>query len=156
MARAIQLARLAMDTPGAKPFAAVVVMDGVIVGEGINRAAGKMDPTSHGEVEAIRDACANLGTLALEGCILYTSCEPCSLCMAAAKIAGIAEIYYGVSLERAGSILCDLMPDLVARNVQLREEVGRPIEQRSTPTRQLMAEKAEAVLEDWSSRLDQE
>jgi guanine deaminase len=156
MMRAIELSRLAMDTPGAKPFAAVIVKDGAIVGEGINRAAEKMDPTSHGEVEAIRDACANLGTVTLEGCILYTSCEPCSLCVAAAKIAGIVEIHYGASIETAGKILFDSIPDLVARNARLREEVGRPTEQRSTPTRQMMAEKAEAVLEAWSRQLVKE
>lgn len=86
MARAIELARLALDTPGAKPFAAVVVKDNQIVGEGTNMAEAEIDPTSHGEVEAIRNACVNLGTLSLEGSILYTSCEPCSLCVARRRL----------------------------------------------------------------------
>ena len=82
MRRAIELSAQAIDTPGARPYGAVVVKDGKIVGEGLNQSAKNFDPTSHGEVEAIRDACRNLKTTDLSGTDLYTSCEPCSVCVA--------------------------------------------------------------------------
>ena len=83
MEHAIGLSRRALEESGAEPFGAVVVKDGAIVGEGLNRAAFLFDPTSHGEVEAIRDACRKLRCTDLSGCDLYTSCEPCALCVAA-------------------------------------------------------------------------
>ena len=81
MRRAIELSTQALDEPGARPYGAVVVKDGRIVGEGLNQSAKNFDPTSHGEVEAIRDACRNLKTTDLSGADLYTSCEPCSVCV---------------------------------------------------------------------------
>lgn len=83
MRRAVAISAEALTTPGTEPFGAVVVRDGRIVGEGINRSLQNFDPTSHGETEAIRDACRNLATVDLTGCELYTSCEPCPLCVAA-------------------------------------------------------------------------
>lgn len=94
MRRAIEISARALDEPGLEPFGAVVVRDGKIVGEGINRSLRNVDPTSHGETEAIRDACRNLSTADLSGCALYTSCDPCALCVAAMAIAGIAELFY--------------------------------------------------------------
>jgi tRNA(Arg) A34 adenosine deaminase TadA len=93
MQRALEIARESLDEPGALPYAAVIVKDGRIVGEGLNRANGRCDPTSHGEVEAIRDACAKLGTLDLSGCDLYTTAEPCSMCVATMYLSGIARLY---------------------------------------------------------------
>jgi len=81
MRRAIALSEQALGEAGAGPFAAVIVRDGAIVGEGINRSRAKHDPTSHGEVEAIRDACGRLKTVDLSGCDLYTTCEPCTMCV---------------------------------------------------------------------------
>ena len=89
MRRAIELSARALDTPGARPYGAVVVKDGRIVGEGLNESAKNFDPTSHGEVEAIRDACRNLKTTDLSGTDLYTSCEPCSVCVATMYMAGV-------------------------------------------------------------------
>ena len=99
MRRAIEISAEALDIPGTEPFGAVVVWDGKIVGEGINRSVLNNDPTSHGETEAIRDACRSLGTVHLRGCELYTSCEPCALCVAAMEIAGISRLYYATNLE---------------------------------------------------------
>ena len=90
MRRAIELSAQALDTPGARPYGAVVVKDGKIVGEGLNQSAKNFDPTSHGEVEAVRDACRNLKTTDLSGAELYTSCEPCSVCVATMIMAGIS------------------------------------------------------------------
>ena len=90
MARAIELARESVDTPGPLPYGAVVVKDGEIIGEGLDRSYANSDPTSHGEVEAIRDACKRLSATSLKGADLYTSGEPCSMCVAAMYQVGIA------------------------------------------------------------------
>lgn len=86
------------------PFGAVVVKDGKIVGRGHNQVLAKHDPTCHGEVQAIRDACKNLGTHDLTGCVLYTSCYPCPMCMGATIWSNIREIYYGNTRVDAGNI----------------------------------------------------
>jgi tRNA(Arg) A34 adenosine deaminase TadA len=96
MRRAIALSEQALGEPGAGPFAAMIVRDGAIIGEGINRSRANFDPTSHGEVEAIRDACGKLKTVDLSGCDLYTTCEPCTMCVATMLIAGIGRMYYGL------------------------------------------------------------
>lgn len=100
--RAIEISAQAIDTPGTEPFGAVIVKDGQIVGEGINRSVMNHDPTSHGETEAIRDACRSLETVNLRGCELYSSCEPCALCVAAMNIAGITALYYAADMAQAG------------------------------------------------------
>src|SRR4051812_16898598 len=103
MSRAIALSQQALQTPGTEPFGAVVVKNGLVVGEGFNHSRVHFDPTSHGEVEAIRDACRRLETVDLSGCDLYTSCEPCALCVAAMHISGIARMYYAASLAESGA-----------------------------------------------------
>ena len=77
------------------PFGTVIVKNGKIVGRGHNRVLLKHDPTCHGEVEAIRDACANLGTHSLDGCVLYTTAEPCPMCLGAIMWADIKQVYQG-------------------------------------------------------------
>lgn len=81
------------------PFGAIVVKDGVVVGRGHNRVLGHHDPTAHGEVEAIRDACARLGTHDLTGCDIYTTGEPCQMCLCACLWANISHIYYGCTIN---------------------------------------------------------
>ena len=88
--RTIEISARAQTTLGTEPFGAVVVREGEIVREGINRSALNHDPSSHGETEAIRDACRNLGTVGLRGAALYSSCEPCPLCVAAMNRAGFS------------------------------------------------------------------
>lgn len=150
MARAIAISRTALDIPGAAPFGAVVVRDGIIVGEGLNHAAARFDPSSHGEVEAVRDACRTLQTLDLSGCDLYTSCEPCALCVATMRIAGIRTLFYAASLDQAGpSIAGALKPTIDTLDV--RSEAGLPVHARKTPARQLMAAEAVDVLERWAA-----
>src|SRR5580658_1625003 len=99
--RAIALAIQNVDSGGGGPFAAVVVRDGKIVGEGVNTVTGSNDPTAHGEVNAIRAACTILGAFTLAGCELYTSCEPCPMCLAASYWARLDAIYYGCSAADA-------------------------------------------------------
>ena len=147
MRRALELAAQAADTPGVRPYGAVVVKDGKIVGEGRNEAAKNFDPTSHGEVEAIRDACRKLKTTDLTGCDLYTSCEPCSLCVSTMLMSGIARMYYGATLEQSNRIVPrgPLPPPAQA----VRAQVGLPIERRDMPAELKLNDEAIAVLEAW-------
>ena len=101
---AIELSDSSVDV-GSSPFGCVIVnQEGEIVGQGHNRVVLDNDPTAHGEVMAIRDACKNLGSFDLSGCILYTSCEPCPMCLNACKWANIAEIYYAADRYDAEDI----------------------------------------------------
>lgn len=99
--RAIALAIQNVDSGAGGPFAAVVVRDGKIVGEGVNTVTATHDPTAHGEVNAIRAACRAMGTFTLAGCELYTSCQPCPMCLAACYWARLDAIYYGSSAADA-------------------------------------------------------
>ena len=153
MRRAIEISAEALTTPGTEPFGAVVVKDGQIVGEGINRSVMNHDPTSHGETEAIRDACRNLGTVDLRGCALYTSCEPCALCVAAMGIAGIAVLYYAADMAQAGDALNNL-PETARFPIDvdlLRQECGCPASDRQMPSEQALAGEAAEILKTWAS-----
>lgn len=154
MARAIALSQQALHTPGTEPFGAVVTLNGRIVGEGFNHSLAHFDPTSHGEVEALRDACRKLQTVNLSDCELYTSCEPCALCVAAMHIAGITRMYYAASLAQSGEAFEGVPPekrhpiDVDA----LRTQAGSTVERRSMPTEQKMAAEAIAVLKAWANQ----
>lgn len=104
MQLALALSAQALHTPGTEPFGAVVVKDGQVVGQGFNHSVADFDPTSHGEVVAIRDACRRLQTVNLAGCHVYTSCEPCAMCVAAMHIAGISRLFYAASLAQSGQV----------------------------------------------------
>ena len=104
MRRAIKLARKGMNQGAGGPFGAVVVKAGIIVGEGWNRVISTHDPTAHGEVTAIRDACARLGTFSLEGCEIHTTGQPCPMCLGAIQWARLEKIYYGFRIEDAAAI----------------------------------------------------
>lgn len=152
MRRAIAISAEALTTPGTEPFGAVVVRDGRIVGEGINRSVQNHDPTSHGETEAIRDACRRLGTVDLRGCELYTSCEPCALCVAAMETAGISRLYYAADMGQAGAALGVLPADarLPIDVERLRHECGHVVGERHLPAIQAMDREAAAILQDWA------
>jgi len=147
MARAIALSRRALDEPGLRPFGAVVVKDGRIVGEGVNAQNGKHDPTSHGEVEAIRAACAALATTDLSGCTLYTSCEPCPMCTAVMHLAGIARVVYAAADDDSARAFAAhgrrAGPWPAA---ELRAQIAEPIEARAMPATQLGRDEATAVI----------
>lgn len=152
MQRAIDLSSKALRTPGTEPFGAVVVRDGVVVGEGFNHSVAHFDPTSHGEVEAIRDACRNLKSVDLSGCDLYTSCEPCALCVAAMRIAGIGKLYYAASLAQSAEAFAGV-PTAARHPIDvedLRAEAGAPPAGRATPSEQRLDCEAVAVLEAWA------
>ncbi|WP_246329247.1 nucleoside deaminase [Chthonobacter rhizosphaerae] len=141
MARAIELGRREMRERGVSPFAAVIVRDGEIIGEGCNDTAVTFDPTAHGEVVAIRDATRRLGSADLSGATLYTTCEPCSMCVAAMWWARIDKLVYAYSLQDCLALGIDCAP-LVA-------EVSKPVEARALPSEQLMAEEAHGVFTEW-------
>ncbi|MEO7100343.1 MAG: nucleoside deaminase [Luteolibacter sp.] len=134
MRRAIELAREGMSQGAGGPFGAVVVREGVIVGEGWNRVIGTSDPTAHGEVMAIRDACAKLGTFSLAGCEIHTTGQPCPMCLGAIHWARIERIYYGFRIEDAAAIGFD--------DTEFFRQMNLPAEQRMIPSGELCREEA--------------
>ena len=104
MQAAIDEAYRGIEAGDGGPFGSVIVKDGEIVGQGHNRVLANNDPTCHGEMEAIRDACRNLGTYDLSGCELYTTAEPCPMCLVAILWSNIAAVYYGCTREDSAEI----------------------------------------------------
>jgi guanine deaminase len=139
--RAIALAKENVTSGKGGPFAAVVVRDGEIVGEGANSVTATNDPTAHGEVNAIRAACKALGTFTLAGCQLYTSCEPCPMCLAAAYWARIDAIFYGCCAADAARAGFD--------DAFLYDELRRKPAERKLPSTQLLGEEAWASFAAW-------
>jgi tRNA(Arg) A34 adenosine deaminase TadA len=141
MRRAIALAVENVLTVAGGPFAAVIVRDGKIVGEGVNTVTRDNDPTAHGEVNAIRNACRSMGTFVLTGCEIYSSCEPCPMCLAAIYWAHMDAIYYGSTSADAARVN---MGDAF-----LYREVALPHEARQIPSQQLLGPEAWAVFQAW-------
>ena len=139
--RAIELAIQNVNVCGGGPFAAVIVRDGKIVGEGVNTVTATHDPTAHGEVNAIRAACKALGMFTLTGCELYTSCEPCPMCLAASYWARLDAIYYGASAADAARAGFD--------DAFLYEEFRKNQPDRKLKSTQLLADEAWASFAAW-------
>ena len=139
--RAISLATENVVTGRGGPFAAVIVRDGKIVGEGVNTVTASLDPTAHGEVNAIRAAARALGTFTLNGCELYTSCEPCPMCLAASYWARLDAIYYGASAADAARAGFD--------DAFLYEELRKEHGARTIPSTQLLGGEAWASFHAW-------
>lgn len=99
MKEAISQARIGIGLKHGGPFGSVVVKDGKIIGWGHNMVLAKKDSTAHGEITAIRNACGNIGTYDLSGCVLYTTGEPCTMCLCACMWANIEKVYYGATIE---------------------------------------------------------
>lgn len=131
---------------GGGPFGAVVVKDGVVVGEGRNAVVPNRDPTAHAEVVAIRAACAKLGTHDLSGAVIYTSCEPCPMCLGAVWWARLTEVVYGNDRADAAAIGFD--------DAAIYEEVSLPIPARTLPLRRLLAAEAIEGFRQWQARPD--
>jgi tRNA(Arg) A34 adenosine deaminase TadA len=139
--RAIALATQNVVSGAGGPFAAVIARDGRIVGEGVNSVTAANDPTAHGEINAIRAAAKSLGTFTLAGCQLYTNCEPCPMCLAAAYWARIDAIYYGASAADAARAGFD--------DASLYEELRKVKAERKLPSTQLLGDEAKACLAAW-------
>src|SRR5487761_2789471 len=146
MRAAIRLSHSKMQANCGGPFGAVVVRQGKIVGRGWNQVTSTNDPTAHAEVSAIRDACKKLKTFQLEDCELYTSCEPCPMCLAAIYWARFKKVYYGNTRKDAAKI--DFDDDLIYR------EVARPIAKRIIPMKQLLRPEALEVFKAWQNKTD--
>ncbi|NKB57973.1 MAG: nucleoside deaminase [Alphaproteobacteria bacterium] len=157
MVRAIEIAREAVDTPGTLPYGAVVVKDGEIIGEGLNRSTANFDPTSHGEVEAIRDACRRHSLTSLKGADLYTSGEPCSMCVATMYQVGIERLFYAGAADDSAALFQRLAAHdpkwaRSMSNQELRHQVGLPIDERDMAAKQMRREDILAVYEAFVDR----
>jgi tRNA(Arg) A34 adenosine deaminase TadA len=133
---------------GGGPFGAVVVRAGEIIGRGHNRVTLDLDPSAHAEVQAIRDACQHSGDFSLKGCTLYVSCEPCTMCLAAAYWARVDRIIYAASASDAAEAGFD--------DVHIREELCRPNTERKLVMKQAMREQALPVFELWKANEDRQ
>lgn len=146
MARAIQLSIDNVISGNGGPFGAVVVRNGSIIAEGVNRVTARNDPTAHAEMIAIREACAKLGNFELKGCELYSSCEPCPMCLGACYWARLTRIYFGNSAADASRVGFD--DSFIYRELVL--EFG----QRSIPMIPMMREQALAGFKAWQQKAD--
>jgi len=146
MRRAIALSRQGMEAGAGGPFGAVVVLDGQVIAEGWNAVTSTNDPTAHAEIVAIRRACAARSRFELRGATLYTSCEPCPMCLSAAYWARLDRIVYANARADAAAIGFD--DDLLYR------EIAKPIEVRTLPMRRLLAAEALEVFQAWAAKPD--
>lgn len=146
MREAIALSRDNIHVHGGGPFGAVVVKDGQIIGRGRNQVTTANDPTAHAEVMAIREACQNLGAFSLQGCEIYSSCEPCPMCLSAIYWARIEKIYYGNTQSDAAYIDFD--------DAFLYKEVKLPRHERAIPIVPLLRDEAVTVFEEWDAKDD--
>jgi len=146
MRRAIELSRIHMEAGEGGPFGAVVVRSGRIIGEGWNRVTSGHDPTAHAEITAIREACRHLSSFELRGCELFSSCEPCPMCLAAIYWARLDRIWYANTRMDAASIRFD--------DEWLYREVALPPGGRSLPASQLMRDEAITVFHEWERKPD--
>jgi guanine deaminase len=146
MARAIQSSLENIRSGVGGPFAAVVVKDGKIVAEGANRVTSTNDPTAHAEVVAIREACKRLGHFELNGCEIYTTCEPCPMCLGAIYWARPARVYYACTAADASEAGFD--------DSFIHQELIRPHAQRKIPMIPMMREEALEAFRVWETKQD--
>ena len=145
MQRAIDLA-VANVANGGGPFGAVIARNGEIVAEGVNRVTSQHDPTAHAEVQAIRKACQELNTFDLEGCDIYSSCEPCPMCLGAIYWAHLDHLYFaGTKFDAAKAGFDDAF---------IYQELPLSIHERKLPTQEMMNKEAQAPFEAWMQNVD--
>ena len=141
MQKAIALAAENVNLDNGGPFGAVVVKDGKVIGKGINLVTSTTDPTAHAEIVAIREACKTLGKVDLSDCEIYTSCEPCPMCLGSIYWARLGKLYYAATkddAEKAGFI-----------DARIYREFSLSKTQRSIPSVQMLRDEALKVLEAW-------
>lgn len=146
MREAIRLSIENVKSGKGGPFAAVIVKDGHIIATGTNLVTSSNDPTAHAEVTAIRNACKALGSFQLDGCEIYTSCEPCPMCLGAIYWARPARVYYGNTKANAAAIGFD--------DGFIYNEIATPLAQRSLPQEQLLADEALEAFRQWEAKDD--
>ena len=145
MARAIELSIKNINFGGG-PFGSVIVKDNKIISEGSNKVTSTKDPTAHGEIVAIREACKNLNNFNLEGCELYSNCEPCPMCLSAIYWAHISKIYYANTREDAQKIDFD--------DSLIYSELLKNSKKRKIPMTQMMRDEALKAFELWNKKKD--
>jgi len=146
MRAAIRLSLQKMRENHGGPFGAIVVCGGKIIGSGWNRGTSSNDPTAHAEVTAIRGACQKLKSFQLDNCELYTSCEPCPMCLAAIYWARLRKVYYANTRKDAAAIEFD--DDFIYR------EIMQPVSRRKIPMKQLLRKEALKVFVEWTKKPD--
>jgi guanine deaminase len=146
MREAVRLSAEEMRKGAGGPFGAIIVKDERIVAQGWNRVTSANDPTAHAEVTAIRNACEMLGTFSLAGCEIYSSCEPCPMCLAAIYWARLDKLYFANTREEAAAIGFD--------DAHIYGEVSKPIADRLIPTTRLILPEAASVFAEWQAKPD--
>jgi guanine deaminase len=146
MKAAIRMAFEGMRSGQGGPFGAVIVKNGEIIGRGNNKVALTLDPTAHAEVVAIRDACKTLGHFQLDDCVLYTSCEPCPMCLGAIYWARPKAFYFACTQADAAAIGFD--------DQFIYDEIGLPFDKRKIPTLPLLREEGLKAFEEWENLMD--
>ena len=146
MRHAVRLSAARMRDDHGGPFGAIVVRDGAMVAEGWNCVTSTNDPTAHAEVMAIRQACQTLGAFSLKGCDIYTSCEPCPMCLSAIYWARLDRVFFANTREEAAAIGFD--------DALIYAEVSKPIADRIIPTTKLALPEAAAVFAEWQAKTD--
>ncbi|MBN2614677.1 MAG: nucleoside deaminase [Bacteroidales bacterium] len=141
MGKAISLASSNVLSHQGGPFGAVVVKNGEIIGRGSNQVTASNDPTAHAEIVAIRDAARHLDSFDLSGCEIYSSCEPCPMCLGAIYWSHVDKLYYAATKDDAASADFD--------DSFIYKEFALPKEERSIPSVQMMREDAVKVFEEW-------
>ncbi len=143
MKLAIEMAIDGVKKKGSGPFGAVVVKGNELVGMGINQVTKGLDPTAHAEIVAIRDACQRLRTFSLVGLEIYTSCEPCPMCLGAIYWARLDKVYYGATREDAAKINFD--------DRHFYEEIKKDPSERKVPMNQLMRDECIKIFDTWAN-----
>ncbi|MCB0769651.1 MAG: nucleoside deaminase [Flavobacteriales bacterium] len=143
---AIELARTGMERGDGGPFGCVIVKDGKVIGRGNNKVTSTLDPTAHAEVVAIREACKAVGDFQLTGCVLYTSCEPCPMCLGAIYWARPDRIVFACTREDAADAGFD--------DQLIYDELPLPYTERRIPTERMLRTEGCAVLTDWKDKQD--
>ena len=146
MKHAIKLSENNIKETSGGPFGAVIAKNGEIISEGVNRVTTHNDPTAHAEIEAIRSACKTLNSFSLAGCEIYTSCEPCPMCLSAIHWARIDKIYFANSRKDAAALNFD--------DEFLYDEIGKDLHERKIPVMRIMENEAIKVFEEWKKKKD--
>ena len=141
-----QISQEKMHAGEGGPFGAVIVLDDEIIGKGWNQVTSQCDPSAHAEIVAIRNACSTLGTFSLEGANIYTSCEPCTMCLASIWRARLQSVYYANTREDAARIGFD--------DEEIYREVGRSLAERQIPMIRCESRVAALAFEDWAKKED--
>jgi tRNA(Arg) A34 adenosine deaminase TadA len=146
MSKAIELAKKGVNSNAGGPFGAVIVKNGKIIAEGYNKVTSKNDPTAHAEVVAIRKACEKLNSFQLDDCIIYTSCEPCPMCLGAIYWARPKAVYYACTREDAANIDFD--------DKFIYTEISKEINGRQIPFINISRKEASKVFINWTEKED--